>query len=261
MNLKMYYKGYMAGEIMTNEELVQLYQEGNKRALDKLIEKNKGIVNKLVNKFYVGKTNSIDIEDLQQEGFIGLIIAANKYDFNNASKAKFITYAIYWIYHKIQRFIENKNTNEEISLNIPVGEEDNKSQLLDIIEDESQRCENIIDEIYNMQLKQELEGVMKQYNTLMESEILKLYFGWNNNECMAIPDISALFNITGNETTSIKNKALRKMRQAPIIRERSKKYFQERFYNRNCNINEKLRSIDFQQKYMMPDGKLINFKQ
>lgn len=251
----------MVGEIMTNEELVQLYQQGNKTALDELVEKNKGIVNKLVNKFYVGKTNSIDIEDLRQEGFIGLIMAANKYDFNNANKAKFITYAIYWIYQKIQRFIKNKNTNEEISLNMPVGEEDNKSQLLDIIEDESQRCENIIDEIYNMQLKQELEGVMKRYNTLMESEILKLHFGWNNNECMEIQDISVLFNITGNETTSIKNKALRKMRQAPIIRERAEKYFQERFYNRNCNINEKLSSMDFQQKYMMTDGKLISFKQ
>lgn len=261
MNLKMYYKGYMVGEIMTNEELVQLYQEGNKTALDELVEKNKGIVNKLVNKFYVEKTNSIDIEDLQQEGFIGLIIAADKYDFNNPNKAKFITYAVHWIYQKIQRFIESKNTNEEVSLNIPYGGEDNKSELMDVIEDEKQRCENIIDEIYNQQLKHELEGVMKQYNTLMEGEILKLYFGWNNNECMTIPEISLIFKITGNETTSIKNKALRKMRQAPVIRERANTYFQDRFYNRDYIIDEKLRAMDFQQKYMMPDGRLIPFKQ
>lgn len=50
---------------MTNEELV-FYQQGDKQALDSLIEQNKGIIYKLVNRFYVEKTNSIDIDDLEQ---------------------------------------------------------------------------------------------------------------------------------------------------------------------------------------------------
>ena len=65
---------------MTNEELVKLYQEGNKKALDKLLEDNKRIVYKIANKFKI-TNNSIDNDDLIQEGMLGLIIAADKYNF------------------------------------------------------------------------------------------------------------------------------------------------------------------------------------
>lgn len=58
---------------MSNEELVQLYEDGNKGALDKLVELNRGMVYKLANRFYTEKTNSIDKEDLEQEGFMGLM--------------------------------------------------------------------------------------------------------------------------------------------------------------------------------------------
>lgn len=117
---------------MTNEELVQLYQDGNKKSLDELVEQNKGIVYKLANKFYTERSNSIDIEDLEQEGFTGLIIAAEKYDANNPKKAKFMTYAIYWIYQKICGFTLGHSTREIgnskfynscTSLNTPIGDE------------------------------------------------------------------------------------------------------------------------------------------
>lgn len=51
---------------MTNEELVQLYQNGDKQALNELVENNTGIVYKLANKFYVNMTSSIDKDDLIQ---------------------------------------------------------------------------------------------------------------------------------------------------------------------------------------------------
>ena len=56
---------------MTNEELVELYQGGDKKALDLIIDQNKGMVYKLVNKFYTEDTSSIDKDDLEQEGFMG----------------------------------------------------------------------------------------------------------------------------------------------------------------------------------------------
>lgn len=80
---------------MTNEELVYLYQNGDRRALEELTLKNQGIINKLSSKFYTECTSSIDIEDINQEGYIGLITAAGKYDINNPKKAQFITYAAY----------------------------------------------------------------------------------------------------------------------------------------------------------------------
>ena len=37
---------------MTNEELIVLYQQGDKRALDELLEKNDKLIYKVASKFY-----------------------------------------------------------------------------------------------------------------------------------------------------------------------------------------------------------------
>lgn len=120
---------------MSNEELVLSYQHGNKQALDTLIENNKGRVFKIANKFYTGKTNSIDIEDLEQEGYMGLITAAEKYNAGMEHNASFITYATYWIYQRIHRFVNKRNTNEEISLNTPLKEDEEieKQDFLNVL--------------------------------------------------------------------------------------------------------------------------------
>ena len=83
---------------MANEELVFLYQMGDKKALDKLVEQNSGIVHKIARKFNLEKINAVDEEDLISEGYIGLIKAANSYKFEIENRASFITYAVYWIY-------------------------------------------------------------------------------------------------------------------------------------------------------------------
>nr|WP_277145334.1 hypothetical protein [Clostridium perfringens] len=53
---------------MTNEELVVLYQHGDKKALDKLLENNDKLIYKVASKFYSDKTSSIEFDDLLQEG-------------------------------------------------------------------------------------------------------------------------------------------------------------------------------------------------
>ena len=74
---------------MNNEELVELYQQGDKQALDKLIEGNGGIVRKLAIK-YNNINDLLEFDDLIQAGYIGLINAANKYDNTLENKANFI---------------------------------------------------------------------------------------------------------------------------------------------------------------------------
>lgn len=65
---------------MTNEELVQEYQNGNKQALDELMQQNTGLVMYFANK-YKGfcKNGLLENDDLTQEGWIGFIDAAKKY--------------------------------------------------------------------------------------------------------------------------------------------------------------------------------------
>ena len=81
---------------MSNEELVQLYQNGDKKALEKLIQANTGIINKIANK-YNGINRELEFNDLFQSGVLGLIKAVEKYNSNHEKKAKFITYAIFLI--------------------------------------------------------------------------------------------------------------------------------------------------------------------
>ena len=64
---------------MTNEELVVLYQQGDKKALDKLLENNDKLIYKVASKFYSEKTSSIEFDDLLQEGRIGFILACTGY--------------------------------------------------------------------------------------------------------------------------------------------------------------------------------------
>lgn len=56
---------------------------------------------------------------------------------------------------------------------------------------------------------------------------------------MTILDVSSVLCMTKQQTISLKNKALRKIRTSPIVRKNLSKYFEERYYNRNYNIDEK----------------------
>ncbi|NFH34351.1 sigma-70 family RNA polymerase sigma factor [Clostridium sporogenes] len=232
---------------MTNEQLIYLYQQGDRQALEKLIEQNKGIVYKLANKFYVEGTNSIDKEDLEQEGFIGLIVAAERYDFNNPNKAKFITYAIHWIYHKINRFINQKNTNGEISVYTPINEDD--TTLLDTLEDDKNSYENIENKIYYEELRKELNEVINEYITLREREVLKLHYGWDNSQPMTLQEIGEVFNVASSRITKIKSKAIRKIRSSPWGRKRINEKYKENLSSLEYNVESWIQADSFEKKF------------
>lgn len=234
---------------MSNEELVQLYQNGDKESLNKLVDLNEGIIYKIANKFYVDKSSSIDIDDLIQEGFVGLVLAADKYRFDVESPAKFITFAVYWICHKISRFINSKNTNDEVSLNTHVGEEDN-SELIDYIEGVDYGFENVEEKIYNHELRIELEYIMNKTLTLNEREILKLRHGWDSNKCMTRDEIGELFNFVSHKVNYIEKRAysklwhtswgMQKAEELHICNKKSKRY----------NYKSVIDDITFEEEYL-----------
>lgn len=228
---------------MNNEGLVKLYQEGNQSALTKLIENNKGLVFKMANKFYVGATNSIEIEDLEQEGYIGLIIAANKYDSSMKYHASFSTYSTYWIYSKMNNFIRTKNTNDETSLNTKL-KDDEELEKIDLLEYVDNGYENIEEKIYLEQLRVDLENLMNNNVTLRERNILKLHYGWDCKECTRTY-IASMLKITHQRVRQIEVSALRKLRQTKWAKCEYKKYYGSIKHN-YINAEKK---IDFINKY------------
>jgi len=85
-------------------ELSRRIQEGDSLALDKLINANLRLVAKIA-KFYCSP--DVSIEDLIQEGNLGLIQAAKKYDYNK--NVRFCTYASWWIKQSVCRYLSNKH--------------------------------------------------------------------------------------------------------------------------------------------------------
>ena len=93
-------------ELLSKEEEYELMKEvkdGNEDAMDMFILHNLRLVIAIAKK-YVNK--GIPINDLIQEGNIGLIRAAEKFDLSK--DIKFSTYATWWIKQKIRRAITNQ---------------------------------------------------------------------------------------------------------------------------------------------------------
>ena len=89
---------------LTSAMLCKLYQEGNAVALAALLEKNRRYIYAKAYaalRKYPGAT--LEFEDICQEGMLGLIEAANRFDVGNDNA--FLTYAGYWVQQRIARAI------------------------------------------------------------------------------------------------------------------------------------------------------------
>ena len=88
---------------MTNEQLVALIKNHIDEAdnMLKLWQQNQGMIAKIARQY----SGYEDIEDLKQEGFIGLCNAVQGYD--PAAGASFIRYAVFWIKQAMKRYIDN----------------------------------------------------------------------------------------------------------------------------------------------------------
>ena len=90
---------------LTNEQLCVLYQKGLKTALDVIVSRNTNLVKSRALRYLKTYRHSLEIEDLMQAGFIGMIKAVER--FKHTKGVKFITYATIWIDQAIQREIMN----------------------------------------------------------------------------------------------------------------------------------------------------------
>ena len=85
-----------------NLELIQLYQNGDKYALEVLIELNLPLVSAISKKFL---NRGYDYEDIFQIGSMGLVKAVNNFD--SKYNVKFSTYAVPMIMGEIKRFLRD----------------------------------------------------------------------------------------------------------------------------------------------------------
>lgn len=240
---------------MTNEELVVLYQEGDKQALESLIQSNEGIVRKLANK-YNGLNKLIEFDDLVQSGTIGLIAAADRYNITMENRANFITYAFQWIEREIYNCVNgrssrNINNNKFYktfkSLNELVGD-DEETELLELVNSHYNGIENVDEQIYLEELRDELEEAMMEYNSLREREVLKLRYGWNIKP-IVLSEIGELLQVSTERVRQIEYNALRKLFNSKWCRNTGRHYAEDIIGASTYTYREVEKKIDFDQYF------------
>ena len=104
--LETYFKQIKDFPLLTFEEELELskqVQSGNTEALHKLVNSNLRLVAKIAGLYNLP---DIPVLDIIQEGNMGLIHAASKFDYKK--NVRFCTYASWWIRQFISRFISKK---------------------------------------------------------------------------------------------------------------------------------------------------------
>src|SRR6058998_3871087 len=240
--------------LITREEEVTLAQrikQGEEEALDKLVRSNLRFVVSVAKKY---QNQGVSLSDLINEGNLGLIRAAHKFD--ETKGIKFISYAVWWIRQAILQALAEQSrivrvplnragtlhrigkrsasllqelgrepTVEEIaegmdisqahlSLDAPLTPGED-NKLLDYLPDTQNPGPD--DEIFEHALTESIEEVLATLKE-REAKILRLYFGLEGQEPMTLEEIGSLLGITRERVRQIKEKALARLRHVSRAR-------------------------------------------
>ena len=248
--------------ISTEEEvlLAQQIHKGDMAAMEKLVCANLRFVVSVAKQY---SNQGLSLNDLIDEGNIGLIRAAEKFD--ETRGFKFISYAVWWIRQSILQAISEQsrivrmplnqvgfqskltkaivNFEQEYERRPSVGElaeildtdiakvqealgtngkkvsvdapfqDDDSNCLIDIMTDDN--APGTDNQMEKESLASDLDAAL---STLSERErqVLKMLFGIGRNE-MTAEEVAGMLNLTRERVRQIKERALRRLREADNI--------------------------------------------
>ena len=188
---------------ITDEEYSVKAQHGDESAVNTLLTKYKSLVNQIARSYFL---TGGDIEDIVQEGMIGLYKAIMHYKDDKA--ASFKTFASTCIKHQIQSAVRvaSSEKNKVLSSALPIMEQLNS-------EDDEDSSEIVFpsdlpspdDRILEKERISEIIGKIKKTLSSMELKVLNLYLkGYSYDEISKIGNLSK--KSIDNALTRIKNK-------------------------------------------------------
>jgi RNA polymerase primary sigma factor len=244
------------------KELSRRIQQGDQEARQKLIEGNLRLVVKLARNYLLPGVLFLDII---QEGNLGLIRAAEKFDY--AKGIHFATYASWWIRQGILRYLASKRrmirlparkeetlrkvqkasqflsqrfsrtpSTSEISaetgipakditsilalgshiISIDANEDETSQNLINCHEDNTYNPEQIYIKNYNRKVTLEVLNRLKN----KEKDVLMYRYQLRGNERCTLKTIGGKMGVALETVRLIEQRALRKMRESPELRER-----------------------------------------
>ena len=185
---------------------IDLYQKGDIRGRNKLIEHNLRLV------VYVAKryeTNLTNLEDLISIGTIGLVKAINT--FKLEKNIKLATYASRCIENEILMYLRKKSKMKgEVSLDEPLkcDYDGNELLLVDIL---SQSENEVLD---NLSTKEEYSKLHEAIDELRprEKEILSLRFGLNGYEELTQKETAEKLGISQSYISRLEKRIIKKLK-------------------------------------------------
>lgn len=209
-------------------ELCREAQGGSKKAMEKMVTHNLGLVNKVAKKLYY-KNEQYSFDDMFQEGVFGLIRAIEK--FEPKAGCRFSTYSYYWIYCYVSRY----HTNNHGKIRIPShlkdkirsmeksGDErltDMKGKIPRVISlnqsiGEGGSIEDIIPQFSNNNEIDELffiKGEMRRVLSEREYEVLCYRYGLNDYDAKTQRECAEIYGVSYTTIYMIEKKAIDKLK-------------------------------------------------
>jgi len=236
--------------------LAQRIRAGDEAALEHLTKANLRFVVSVAKQY---QNQGLSLNDLINEGNIGLIKAARRFD--ETRGFKFISYAVWWIrqsilqalaeqsrvvrlplnkigtlskigriFSDLEQEFEREPSSEEIADQLEISEDEvtntlqmsgrhvsmdeplndsDDNTLIDVLEnaDQAPPDRELMEESLKIEIQRALETL-----TPRESEVIRLYFGLDNDHPLTLEEIGAMFNLTRERVRQIKEKAIRRLR-------------------------------------------------
>ena len=187
-------------------ELSKCIQNGDEAARRALIEANLRLVIKLAKRYV---TPGSSLMDLIQEGNMGLIRAAEKYD--HTKQVRFSTYAAWWIRQAISRYL----TDKKRTIRLPHRKEEVLRKI--------QKAYHSLSQLYNRKPKfSEIAAEIGipvadvEFVFSLSNEILPLETEWGNNEPVVVieqvadrtycPELALIRKSSREDTFKVLNK-------------------------------------------------------
>ena len=153
-------------------------------------------------------------EDLYQAGWIGLLVAYNKYD--RTKKAAFSTYAYFWIRKHVLMCRDELGMGIDLQT-IPVGGQDDENS--NEIPDESAIPEDTaVSSVYDFYLKSTIYKEMKTNLSDLEFQVITKSFGLDGNKKKTRSTIADEMGISMQYVAKLKKQALAKLAKNHVLK-------------------------------------------
>lgn len=190
---------------LTNEQLATAIQSGETDLIGVLWERTEKLIKLIITKCVCVQTlpNYIDIEDLFQGGFFGLLKAVKAYD--RSRGFKFTTYLDFNVKNAVADTIGRKKQIKALSYNTTVQSEDGETEVIEFVKDDTAE-----DYFKRVELTDTQRIVAEAVEELpsREKEVIKLYY-FDNATFAAI---GKLKGYSTENARRIRNEGLKKLR-------------------------------------------------